>query len=138
VIAPTQADDATETKQGTDSVATKGQPAAPQTITRLTATPETPVEARFRSSTDEYSEGGATPEAAAERDPAASDSKSSGQEASGSKRSDAPRLTIKDLRPGQWIEVDATASGDLDAARRIRILRPIGGPDTPAAEAKPE
>jgi hypothetical protein len=139
VVNPSQASGVTQLPQGTNSVATKGQPASTNTSFRVAATPRTPIEGRYRSSTDEQSRGGATPKAAAAaetgQEPTTDAAKSARPEPKGGNS-----LALQDLKPGLWIEVDAiTVAGEKNtgAAYRITVLKPVGGPDTPAADSAP-
>lgn len=139
-VNPSQVDGTTRLPQGTNAVATKGQPATPNTLFQLTTTSQTAIEGRYRSATDESSRGGVTPEAAAvaESSPEASPPPGGSPRPAPNK---VARLALQDLKPGLWIEVNAMADPkkpNTGEARRITVLRPVGGPDTPAAASQPE
>jgi hypothetical protein len=139
VVNPAQTGGVTQLPQGTNSVATKGQPATTNTVFRVAATPRTPIEGRYRSSTDEQSRGGTTPKAAAAAEPGQEPTKDAEKSARPEAKG-ANKLALQDLKPGLWVEVDAVADQEntnQGEARRITVLKPVGGPDTPAADSAP-
>jgi hypothetical protein len=124
-----------EAARGERSVATAGEPRSAETLTTVVVAPTTLIETRFRSSTDEVSEGARTPGNAARveahNDPA--DTSAVARDRSAGRPA---RYTAADLRPGLWIEVHYKDTGSREKATLVRVMRPIGGPDTPAADEK--
>jgi hypothetical protein len=146
-VAPTKAARtgiAKAASKGRESVATEGQPQAKQTLIAVDLNPQTDITMRYRSSTDAIGEGSATPEGAG-RAETASD-KASGRESSatpeerGSRRQalKARRLEMSELRPGLWVEVNFEHQGQQNQARRVIVMRPVGGPDTSPDKEKPD
>lgn len=121
--------------EGNQSVATKGEPAEKSLLVVVDVAPATKVETRFRSSTDESSPGAKTPEAAAraQADPAAEpDAKAEAR----SDKAKPAQFSAGDLKPGLFVEVEYQHERAQNRAEVVRVLRPVGGPDTSAAEAK--
>ncbi len=127
--------------KGRESVATEGHPRAKQLLVGVTVDPRTEITLRYRSSTDAVSEGAPTPEAvaqAAERNAERPAARPSGNAAR--RQALKPRsLKPSELKPGLWIEVEYlhSAADKPDRARRIRVMRPVGGPDTSPDKEKP-
>jgi len=115
-------------EKGANSVATKGEPADTDTLVVVDIGPDTRIEARYRASNDETSKGASTPAGAGEgsRDPA----EKGGGSRSVSAR--ARRVAPDDLRPGLFVEVDFRLKTALNVASIVSVIRPVGGPDTPA------
>jgi hypothetical protein len=107
--------------------------------------PRTEVTMRYRSATDSIGEGSATPEGAGKAE-AASDN-ASGRKGAGAADSDreskrqtlkARKLDPKELKPGLWVEVEYRQDAkEKQVARRVTIMRPVGGPDTSPDKEKP-
>jgi len=130
-----------ETKKGEgDSVATEGQPVSPDTIVVVEITPATKVETRYRSSTDQVTEGSPSPEGAGDveksTDPA--EGKKPGAHHRKDHQTKAERAEARHLKPRQFVDVEYTEVDGHNHASRIIILKPIGGPNTPASEDQPE
>ena len=116
-------------KDGANSVATKGEPVSPNNVVVAEVGAGTNLSTRFRSSTDETNKGSRTVEGAEKKDgsPASDDVKRRPRDKK------APKTVIGDLRVGQFVEVEAKGG----KATRVIVLKPVGGPNTPASEAKP-
>ena len=116
-------------KDGANSVATKGEPVSPNNVVVAEVGAMTNLSTRFRSSTDETNKGSRTVEGAEKKDgsPASDDVKRRPRDKK------APKTVIGDLRVGQFVEVEAKGG----KATRVIVLKPVGGPNTPASEAKP-
>ena len=116
-------------KDGANSVATKGEPVSPNNVVVAEVGAGTNLSTRFRSSTDETNKGSRTVEGAEKKDgsPASDDVKRRPRDKK------APKTVIGDLRVGQFVEVEAK----VGKATRVIVLKPVGGPSTPASEAKP-
>jgi hypothetical protein len=107
-----------ETPKVDHSVTTKGQPASRDVNVTVLATPRTRIETRWRASDDEATEGAGT-SAEARQKPAAK----------------AVTGGLSDLKTGQFVDVEYRRGRDRNSAFRIYILRPSGGPNTPALGA---
>lgn len=114
---------------GANSVATKGEPVSPNNVVVAEVGAMTNLSTRFRSSTDETNKGSRTVEGAEKKDgsPASDDVKRRPRDKK------APKTVIGDLKVGQFVEVEAKGG----KATRVIVLKPVGGPNTPASEAKP-
>jgi hypothetical protein len=113
------------------SVAVEGQPASETNEQVIHVTPDTKIELRYRSSTDESDDGSATVAGAeaAPTDPATT------------KRNESKRIAAKPtkleadgLRVGQYVIVEYHESTAQIPATRIIVLKPVGGADTPAKD----
>ncbi len=134
---------------GNKSVATDGQPRSEDTLLVVDLAPETRVETRYRSATDEASQGAKTPggaaKAEASTDPADTSKAESEPKRKGSSTkpgADAleekmARFSVDDLKPGLYVEVDFRHVQATDRASIVRVMRPVGGPQTPAAAEPP-
>lgn len=122
--------------QGQKSVATTGEPQSANTTVVVVVAPDTTVQTRYRSATDEASEGSPTPAKAARvesrTDPA--DTSKPRVDRSAAKPT---RFTVDDLKPGLWVEVQYRDARTRDRATLVRVLRPVGGAQTSAADEKP-
>jgi hypothetical protein len=116
-------------KDGANSVAAKGQPVSPSTVVVGEVGARANLSMRFRSSTDETNKGSRTVEGAEKKDgtPASEDVKRRIRDQK------APKVTIGDLKVGQFVELESKDG----MVTRLIVLKPIGGPETPASEAKP-
>jgi hypothetical protein len=117
-------------EKGANSIATKGEPEDPDTLVTIDIGPSTKVETRFRASSDETSKGARTSAEAREgrQDPAEKTkprSRDSGM---------APRFAADDLKPGLFIEVDFRRASGQNVASTLAVIRPVGGPETPAGQ----
>ncbi len=127
-----------DAEEGDNSIATKGQPVSADTTVLVDVGPDTRVETRFRSPTDETSKGASTPEGAREEDDSASGSSKSKSRAGKSKSSgNGPHFGAGDLRPGLFVEVEFRHVTAQNPASVVTVIRPIGGPDTSAKQAAP-
>jgi hypothetical protein len=129
--------------KGRESVATEGHPKDNQVLVTVGLDPQTEITTRYRSSTDAIGEGSATPEGAGEAE-AATDN-ASGRAASrkaarpGSRRQalKAGKMDPGELKPGLWVEVEFRHNDKQNRARRVLVMRPVGGPDTSPEKEKP-
>ena len=117
-------------KDGANSIATKGQPVSPQNVVVAVIGSSTNLSTRFRSSTDETNKGSRTVEGAEKKDgsPASDDVKRRPRDEK------APKTVVGDMKVGQFVEIEAKNG----KATRLIVLKPVGGPNTPASEAKPD
>jgi len=117
----------TDAKKGEESVATKGQPAPPESLIVAEVGPDAKLIMRYRSSTDESNEGSRTIEGAEKKDgsPESSEVKKS------RKDDKAPKIDVADLKPGLFVEVEAKKG----KASRLVVIKPVGEGNTPASEA---
>jgi hypothetical protein len=114
--------------KGDESVATKGEPAGRNSLVVVDVGPETRVETRFRSADEEADKGKNTPDAA----------RSSDRGAGRSLSAKPVQFRADDLQPGLFVEVDFHHLPAQNPASSVSVIRPIGGPNTPAAKAAPE
>ncbi len=126
-------------REGEKSVATTGEPVSPDTTVVIELGADTKVETRYRSATDEVSEGAKTPGGAA----AAEAATDAGDRTTNDKKAGAPPamtpepFTLNEIKPGLFIEVEYHRVGTKERAKIVRVLRPIGGANIPAgAEPK--
>jgi len=129
-------------KSGSTSIATQGEPESPDTLVAVDVGPRTRLETRYRSSTDEISEGARTPEKAAAAEEA-TDAAAPARRREIRQRDrseDAPRFTPDDLKPGLFVEAEYRHSDDahLNRAVRVRIFEPVGGSQTSAIKEPPK
>jgi hypothetical protein len=125
-------------RKGRESVATEGHPRGDQMKVTVLLDPETEITMRYRSSTDAFGEGSPTPEGASRAEAAADNeggrdgSAASGRTAAKSRRQalKARSLAARELKPGLWVEVEFRRSDNQNKARRVMVMRPVGGPDT--------
>jgi len=116
-------------KEGSNSVATKGEPVEKETMLVVDFGPDTRVMTRFRLISDETSRGYRTPEEARQPndDPASgkSTTKASARQ-KGSARSDRPtRFRAEDLKPGLFVEIDFHHRPAQDVATNVSVIRPV-------------
>jgi hypothetical protein len=136
-ITPQKAEAQTDTSaaaKGANSIATKGEPKSESTLVTVEVGPQTRIQMRYRSSTDEASLGASTPEGAAKAETAPDESDRKAQRR---ERRKEETVSADDLKPGLFIEAEFRGARDRHRAVRVTILRPVGGPDTGAAEATP-
>jgi len=117
-------------EKGENSIATQGQPVSDDTAFVVEVGPETRVQMRYRSSTDETNKGSRTKEGAEKKD----GSPESGDVKRSRKDEKAPKVVVGDLKPGMFVEVESRRG----KASSLIVLKPVGGPDTPASEERPE
>ena len=106
---------------------------------------QTDITMRYRSATDSIGQGSATPEGAGKAETASDNA--SGRKGVGATASDrresrrqtlkARKLDPKELKPGLWVEVEYRQDGKQNKARRVTVMRPVGGPDTSPDKEKP-
>ncbi|MDB5351570.1 MAG: hypothetical protein JWN86_2817 [Planctomycetota bacterium] len=120
----------TDAKKGENSVATQGQPLAPESTIIAEVGPDSRVILRYRASTDETNEGSRTVQGAEKKDgsPESSEVKRRPRDEK------APKIGVTDLKPGLFVFVNARKG----KASEIIVLKPVGGPQTPASEADPK
>jgi hypothetical protein len=131
--------------KGRQSVATEGHPQGGQMVVTVNLDPQTEITMRYRSATDAIGEGSATPEGAGKAETASDNA--SGRKGAGATDSDreskrqtlkARKLDPKELKPGLWVEVEYRQDAkQKQVARRVTIMRPVGGPDTSPDKEKP-
>lgn len=121
---------------GEKSIATTGEPRSADTTVVVVVAPDTRIETRYRSSTDEVSEGARTPEGAAKAQ-AATDPADTSKPRVDHSAAKPIRFTADDLKPGLWIEVHYKDAKTREKATLVRVMRPVGGPQTSAADEKP-
>ncbi len=123
--------------KGKKSVATEGHPRDGELMVTLEVDPKTEILMRYRSSTDEISEGAATAQGAAKAEEATdaqSKASTTGEQArAGDNRPARKARTLEpmELKPGLWVDVEYQHEGKENRASRVRVMRPVGGPDTP-------
>lgn len=114
--------------KGRKSVAGEGQPLDPDLVATASLDARTKLAMRYRSSTDEATEGAKTPEGAAKAETdadAASNDDAPKQPAASSRAAAKPKsITTKDLKPGLWVEIELQP-GDPKHARTLTILQPV-------------
>jgi len=108
-------------ERGANSVATKGQPQDKDTLVVVQVSPDSKVETRFRTSTDEASKGASTPAAA--RDTGAGPKGRS----PGARQQVARPVQYKaaDLKTGLFIEADFRRAGGDNAVSTVAVIRPV-------------
>jgi hypothetical protein len=117
-------------EKGKQSIATKGEPKSPDTLIVVEVGSDAKIEQRYRSSTDERSSGAATTEGAAQAE------KDQGK-TSGASKAQGKSVEPSALKPGLWVDVECRhTSSDKNQATKVYVLRPVGGPDTPAGQTK--
>jgi len=126
-----------EAEAGANSIATKGQPVSPDTTVLVDVGPETRIETRFRSSTDETSKGATTPEGAREEADSKEGAGSKSRAGKSSSAEKGPRFGVNDLKTGLFVEVEFRHVTAQNPASVVAVIRPIGGADTSAKEAAP-
>jgi hypothetical protein len=109
--------------KGANSVATKGQPVDENSLVVIAVGPETKIETRFRSPTDETTKGVKTPEKVASDD---------GTTAKKAPAAKPVQFRAEDLLPGLYVEVEFRHSGAPNANRAatVTVVRPITVLDT--------
>ena len=134
---------ATAAAKGKKSVATEGHPRGVGMLATVSINPQTEITMRYRSSTDEISEARATPEAASRAEDATDTSnktKTAQTPVGPSARRQAVKARVLEpmqLKPGLWIDVEFQRGDKQNRARRVMIMRPVGGPDTAAEKEQP-
>lgn len=122
--------------RGNRSIATSGEPISPDNTVVVVVDPETRIETRYRSSTDEISEGAKDPANAA-RAEARTDAQDSSKPRAEHSAAKPPKFTHHDLKPGLFVEIHYKEAKSREKATLLRVMRPVGGPQTPAADEKP-
>jgi len=121
-------------ERGANSVATRGEPRSADTEVVVDVGPNTKIETRFRASTEERTKGSKTPAEA--REVGDETSKDKGDRGARAKTragdSGVTRFQADDLKPGLFVEVDYRHEDSRNLATSVTVIRPIGGPDTPA------
>ena len=115
-------------KGGENSIAIKGEPVSPNTTIIVVVNRQTSLANRYRSSTDETSKGSRTVEGAEK-----TGGSPQGQATKRSPRDEkAPKLLVKDLKVGQFVEVEAKKG----RADRLIVLLPVETGLKPKSEEK--
>jgi hypothetical protein len=128
--------------KGKKSVATEGHPRGEAMLVTVNLDSQTEITMRYRSSTDEISEGAPTPEGASRAEDA-TDTSSKTKTAQTPARPGARWQALKarvlepmELKPGLWIDVEFRRSDKENRARRVMVMRPVVGPDTAPEKEK--
>lgn len=120
-----------------NTITTDGQPESPDTVVLVDVGPRTEMTLRYRHSSDEASEGAATPEEAEEiarRDPADDQDKPADQPG----RKAGKALKVEDLKVGLFVEVEYRHVTAQNPASRLTVFQAVGGRDgTDTESAKP-
>ncbi len=128
--------------KGQKSVAAEGHPRDEEMLATVNLDPRTEITMRYRSSTDEISEGSATPEGASQAEVALDSSnqtKAAPTPSISGPRRQARKARILDpmeRKPGLWIDVEFQSGNKENRAQRVIVMRPVGGPDTPPDKEK--
>jgi hypothetical protein len=127
-------------RKGKESVATEGYPKNADLLVMITVDPRTEITMRYRSSTDSIGEGSPTAEGAAKAEAIAS-APSGGKtpevpEGSRGRGRKARNLDPSELKPGLWLDVEFRKADNWNQARRVTVMRPVGGPDTSPEQSK--
>ena len=126
----------TAAARGNRSIATDGEPIAPDNTVVVVVDPDTKIETRFQSPTDEISEGAKDPADAA-RVEAKTDAEDSSKPRTEHSAAKPPKFTAGDLKPGLFVEIHYKEAKSREKATLLRVMRPVGGPQTSAADEKP-
>jgi hypothetical protein len=119
---------AKDAAKGANSVATRGEPADKNSLVVVDVGPMVKVETRFRSPDDETTPGKKAAETARPGEPRRSDRTQSAKPV---------EFRADDLKPGLWVEVDFRHVAAQNHASAVRVVRPLGGPSTPAEQERP-
>jgi len=126
-------------KKGVESVASEGHPKDNELLFTVEIDPRTEITMRYRSSTDSIGEGSPTAEGAARAE--AITSSTSGEKTPAAPPAGSTRQSPKarvlgatELKPGLWVDIDFRKADQRNMARRVAVLRPVGGADTSPAE----
>jgi hypothetical protein len=109
--------------KGANSVATKGEPTDENSLVVINVVPETRIETRFRSPTDDTTKGVTTPEKVAADDGTTSKKTSAAKPV---------KFRAEDLLPGLYVEVEYRHSDaqKTNPASTVTVIRPITVLDT--------
>ncbi|HEV3167074.1 MAG TPA: hypothetical protein VGZ22_23900 [Isosphaeraceae bacterium] len=123
-------------RKGANSVATRGEPKSEDMLVVVEVTVEPKIETRFRSATEEVTEGATTPAGAAQKDP----TDGSRPEKSTTKREAARpvQYDLSTLKPGLFVDIEYRRDHDRNQATKVFVLRPVGGANIPAGQAAPK
>ena len=110
-----------DVKKGANSIATVGEPADQNSLVVVAVIAATTIETRFRAADDESTKGSKAPESARV-----------GNSKGGGATAKPVKFRTADLKPGIFVEVDYRHIANQNAASIITVIRPIGGPNTPA------
>jgi len=104
--------------EGASDVATKGEPADPNSVVTVEVLTSTKVETRFRLPDYEADKGETTPAAAV--------AKETGEGGRQTPPTPATAVTFKadDLKPGLFVEVDYRRADGHNAAKTVSVIRP--------------
>ena len=122
---------------GQKSIATSGEPQSADTLVVVELAPDAKIETRYRSSTDELSEGSKSPEKAAAVEAANDPADTSKPKSETRANSKTPTFKLEDLKPGLYVEVTLRRDSKAELATLVRVMRPVGGANTPASVEKP-
>jgi len=135
-VAPEKAAKISSTRaasKGRKSVANEGQPIDPNQVATAALDGKTRLAIRFRSSTDEATQGARTPEGAAKAEEAA-DAASPNATSASTTAVKPKSITTKDLKPGLWVEIELKP-GDSKHAQSLTVLQPVEDVKVPAEPA---
>jgi hypothetical protein len=126
-----------EARDGSESVATKGEPRAPESLVVVDLEPNGKVQTRFRAADDETSKGSHSAAAASGNDPdpasQSSRTRSRSSEREPRRTSAKPiHFTAKDLKPGLFVEVDYHHRRAQNIIDTVAVIRPITPGERPA------
>jgi len=110
---------------GAKSVA-KGEPETKETLVVVDVGPDSKIETRFRTPTDESSKGATTPGAAKNPDTGSRPDDQAGAPKSSSSGKPA-QYAASDLKPGLFVEVDFRHMRAQNVASTLAVIRPVGG-----------
>ena len=110
-----------DAKKGANSIATVGEPADQNSLVVVAVIAATTIETRFRAADDESTKGSKAPKSTR-----VGNAKGVGATAK------PVKFRTEDLKPGIFVEVDFRHVADQNSASTITVIRPIGGPYTPA------
>jgi hypothetical protein len=117
-------------RKGREAVATEGHPKGGPMMITVVLDPETEITMRYRSSTDAFGEGSPIPEGASKAEAAADNEGVRTGPNSRRLAMKARVLAARELKPGLWVEVEFLRDDKQNKARRVMVMRPVGGPDT--------
>jgi hypothetical protein len=109
-------------RKGKESVATKGQPVSPGTVTTVEVTPDSRLELRYRTAMDERTQGAASADAARKLTSKADDPSQSSKE---SVETAGKTIKVDQIKPGLFVHVRYHRDGKQDRADRLIVLEPI-------------
>jgi hypothetical protein len=109
-------------RKGKESVATKGQPVSPGTVTTVEVTPDSRLELRYRTAMDERTQGAASADAARKLTSKEGDPSQSSKE---SVETTGKTIKVDQIKSGLFVHVRYHRDGKQDRADRLIVLEPI-------------